>query len=836
MGRHNFEWKRIEIKPEGWEDIQVLIKNVNVEETQWKPDVYWGNPHVWEILCDKFPIMMKKIFKTTKGVQSERETTVSQKKKKKHASSLKGEIQKKVEREIITKDLSSITFDMKRYKPQQIHFRLQVTFLLMLMVWNVLIYEKGENCAEHVTILDAMLSLSRYVEKYRDFLKTHVATLFSYSQIILLNMQERYAQEYMYDCLFTTPLLLVKNTFSRQRSELRLFPEQRDIIQRIERAILLDEPILIENQMPTGTGKSFLAVPLAQKIRNLNQGKTVLFACSNELVTLDIASNALLGDDLHLWLAKTVMDEKGLPYTLIRPYKRCFPEKWKDVYKKDDEDKFKSIESQWDYYTRETSRRVNTRKIPDIIVSDLGGCLALLRASNKIGNPFIAYIDEFISDTHSNRIVSEIGQVLPKQTVLLSAILPKREEIPSLHRLFQQRWNVSSAVFYRVHTKQVTISCTLVNPDGKVTMPHHFVRTISDLVQLSREIQENPRVRRSYSVKHVYEWSKSVQEILPETLHFSRKFPTLGHISHANMLDYAIDILHFWTSKSLDNETTFEELRVHFQKYQPQVMCPPRLETMFTGDSMYYEGKTLVVGKDIYSRVFAATKELMKGCPDWTDLSTQYERTLSESEKQKKKIENSKQKLSQLERSRELSDLLSQEPSGIEIPGRFIINHPDHFRRFHPENNDTIKTSNHMEYRSAVLLRKEMEDAFDPETKRLLCAGIGIYDKTLLSPYQCRMIMELYKHLAFLCSGKEIVFGTNLPHLVNIFIDGSFGDSENSNVLYQLMGRAGRFGKSYSAMVLTDSWETLSKLVDFHSPQEPDHEVSQMETFWSSLL
>ena len=109
---------------------------------------------------------------------------------------------------------------------------------------------------------------------------------------------------------------------------------------------------------------------------------------------------------------------------LIRPYKSCFASNWKKKYKDDDEKKIGSLISQWEYYVKATQR------VPNIIVADLKCCYELLKTDlNLKHNLFVAYIDEFVTDYADAKIMSEICTVLPKQSVLLSSVFPKFENI-----------------------------------------------------------------------------------------------------------------------------------------------------------------------------------------------------------------------------------------------------------------------------------------------------------------------------------------------------------------------------------------------------------------------
>ena len=67
-----------------------------------------------------------------------------------------------------------------------------------------------------------------------------------------------------YNLLFNNPKLLVESSLQMYNNEICLYKEQKIIIDMIKNAIDSNSPLLLGNQMPTGQGKTFLAVPLAK--------------------------------------------------------------------------------------------------------------------------------------------------------------------------------------------------------------------------------------------------------------------------------------------------------------------------------------------------------------------------------------------------------------------------------------------------------------------------------------------------------------------------------------------------------------------------------------------
>lgn len=888
FAKQGFDWKKIENKPENWETVRELIKDAYIPRDEAHKEKYWEHDPVLDIflemyspLSEWFPAKLKK-------------AGVAGVKHKKHQKT-KDLIIEKNQLEMIRQDIQKIKFDRESQKLVFTKYSMGVTGVLAVVLWNYtfLTRKKKSVPINQLALLDAIVSLTRI----SDDLGVNFSERLAEGVEKARREMETFIDDSMYNLLFTNPHLLVQSTADKRRDNVRLYTEQHKVLEEIVSSIREKRPLLLGNQMPTGTGKTFLAVPLAQKLFHEKLGKTVLFACSNELVCQDLASSALVGDDIHLWLSRLIRDEKTHETKiLLRPYKRCFPSIWKTVYKKDDKRKNGTVLEQWQFYTQATKR------IPDIIIADLEACHEILKEMSNIDpciedlkvtakklkhirrlydevfliirdfetdgsfpdlfsqfqalfqkypnynldvlekniekiktihtlqNTFVAYIDEFISDERSNGLMKKIGRILPRHSVIISAILPQFSEMPRFVETFCRRHRTTlEASCKRVATAVVNISCAVVDKNGYVNMPHHLVKTMGDLDKLISEIEINPRIRRAYTAKHVYYWADSIKKKLKSgNLDFKTVFPSIGAIRNVKILDYAISLLRF-----LRAQNSLEWL-VEFQRYRPRIMDEVRLETLFSTQCCLFEGKTLLIAENVQSKLLKLYDELYPESLCWRDLYSDAVRrralrekaidALKDKEKDKRKKSSSEddsgrdgrsERLDKKDMMQEVEDVYGMDVS-LHFPSEYVLNSKEHFYRFHPGG-----TGKSCVFRNKVDLDDEFNDAFEERLNVLLSSGIGIYDLYNMTDYQRRLVMNRYPDLLFLCSGKEIVFGTNLPGLVNIFIDSSFGDKEHPNTLYQLMGRAGRMGRSYHANVIVNSDVTLEKILDFRQ-EVPD--------------
>lgn len=840
MSTLSFPWQRIQQKPENADEVHQLIGNVS-------------NIHI-AVEARQENISQKKEYLRAfidcfhlDAWFSEADLTIVPKKQ-----TNKQKILDQNQQTLIQKELKLFQLDNK-FQIMERNFQFKISNYLYIFYWAAVIYQRliDRQKVKQILILDVIISLNRILQKNVITEPSYLAGFEKINSKFLKIVSPRY-----YDLLFENPKFMTDCSFQQKNKDIALYPEQELILKKIEEAVLQDKPLLIGNEMPTGQGKSFLAVLLGklfslhrrQGKAQAGQKKCVLFACPNELVNEDIASNALLGDDIHLWMAKYVMtdvhEKHGSetvvvkkPVVLVRPYKRCFPSIWKKVYRsnKDDEAKMKTSDviTQWNFYLKKT------QTLPDILVADLKSCELLLQAQETLGNPFVAYIDEVNTTTADNEKIAAICRYLPKQTVLLSSILPKFEYLKNIVSDFCRRHETSiDECCHRVSSAEVSIPCAIVDQHGKIRLPHLEIKKKEELVRLLSEMGRNPRIRRMYSPMHVYHWSKSLDSVIPEPLHFSVVFPQIGMVQLRNTIDYVLELLQFW----IDHWETHTE---DFLRYQPVYCNSVSLENIFTSESCMYDGRTLVITDNIVPDVHDLTKKL------YSDIShgrlkvpseryIKFSKRLDDRDKMIKRNEKALKnasggnaskgkingtKVSKLEMMMQSDDIQNELPTtDLVIDPDFVINSKEHFEKFHPGEKATF------DYRVCPFMNEVYFSAFADDHLYQMFSGIGIYDKKTQTDFQRDLVMRQYSNYAFFCSGIDIVYGTNLSGLVNIFIDESFAKKNTIPTMYQLMGRAGRRGRSYHATIFVNAEETVQKLLSMDDNSEKENEVEKFFT------
>jgi hypothetical protein len=807
MTTTGFHWKSIEEKPEHWEEIRLLIEDGL--EMQEENNSYISEKEDEEKIEMVYEVFLKKYEEIPKMMRMtdrmEQEGGKKNSKTKKIGKTK--EIQSKVWKEIIQKDF--LKFQLKDYIPIRCVFHKTYMMYFLIIWWNMemtfVSKKKREEKKYRIANLNSLFSLRKAKED---------PMIANYEKLKgLLEGMEEYRKEkdkevYKdYDLLFDYPEILYHNFYEDRKSRRVLYKEQRDILNRMSEAIETKKPILMGNQMPTGSGKTFLVIPLTRRISvKYHHTKTVLFCCSNELVNKEISQLALIADDVHLWLAKYVIEPKTKKYmTLLRPHKRCYPACWKQIYKNTNTEKVGSVREQMQFYMKQTQRR------PNIIVADLVSTYKIL--SEIQDDSMIAYIDEFISDEKSDREMSQICKVLPKYTVILSSILPSFEELKPIIDHYCRRFSCSPQdCLHRVETLYIPISCAVIDPEGRLSMPHHYVNSREECQVLYEKLKTHPRLRRMYSIRHIYYWSKSLPEKVLETtnLRFDEQFKDVCMISIQKMTEYAVELVRLLVDH-------WDCWKKEFQTYRPRIMPVWKKESMLSNLSIYLQEKTLYVTNHVQEDVQLMTRELFEGdCPiRWSQIEQEKKKAEEYYDRQKKSLE-----LKTMRKNDKWieMDQLQEESSRMvhTIPRKYIMNTKEHFTRFHSSLHPSMSSFRY----TLPFYSPSFYESFDDQFNIWFSAGLGMYDPSCMTAFQLNRVMDFYSQYSFLISNNSIVFGTNLPNLCTIIMDADFVESHPISHLYQLMGRVGRMGKSYHANIILPNESAMIKIMSLTEQQE----------------
>lgn len=707
------------------------------------------------------------------------------------------------------------------------------------------IMEKNNNISMNI-LIDASISFYRAIEDSRYFL-SDIMIDESYT---LLNRFERKVIEkvndQLYNLLLINPGIILESHWDHIKlKSIALYEEQKDIISLIKNN--LKEKLLVFYESPPANGKTMIAVMIAKVIAHQNniekekdnsyKKKTLLYICYNSIVRDEVATLCTTQNvDVKFWMSNTHPDggDNGKIKTFLHPHKSCYPE-WnntknksrpkneKEKFKKARQDRYsENLIVQMRFYLEETqfvskqdwnkylediqnpdlynlvdklvnpiNKNDKSMDYPEMIISDLDSAYELLE---KFPNMFVTYFDEAFAAAHLS-ITPKIFKALNGgPSILVSATLAKPEEIPSVINHFKNKNRYEDNSFIRnIRSLRQNISCTFIDSSGKMLALHQKMENIEELRNFLNNSFEEPLVKRSYSPDIVFSMIEKINDLLSDDLKFRTRFDYLGKLSHGNIRQYAYDILKYIVD---NNRVDIFDILKNIEKKKITNMD---VNTILTSSAVNYQhGKFLHVATSngFGNHLKNICDPFLSGSPK---VSTLVQNFKNEQQGIKKQIaSNEKAGCSD---SKELlykqNELQSQlENIKLEWPKEFLWNSNDHATKF--DTKEQLTNANNRIYAKI----DDLNGMFDETCEKLLFSGIGVYQPENFNNKMTEWFLSNKDKLRGILSTPSIVYGTNISGLSKIDIDKSFVNDSTKNILYQLVGRAGRKGKSDSAVVI----------------------------------
>jgi hypothetical protein len=815
------DWRSINKERKADPIFSALIKEANAlfmdENTKIELNESFNHLHIYVDSFNNFLKEQKIKFSFNLSIKVE-ETKKSKGKEKKLTS--KEITLKKIKDDNIKKGMNSCigSLIITNHYPSVLKNPVEAFF--NIIYWSLYLLSNKKANIDSSYYFDCSISLYKAIEDSKKFLDDNIIDesyilLKKIEEIIYASKKDKLLNFYLnnlkfiLDCFWTT----------NKPKAISLYPEQKDIVRLISSN--LDKKLFILYEMPPANGKTMLSAIIAkvisyQNVKNLElnpnyQRKTLLYICYSTIVRNDVLELCITqNSDIKCWVAnKSVDKEDNKLKTFLRPYKNCYPE-WNNKKaraqrsKKEDADyqltrwkKYsENIHHQWEYYIDDTrtihdqirtdANYSNPTNIPQMIISDPDSAYELLK---EFPNTFIAYYDEAFAASELP-ITAKIMSVLDF-TVLVSATLAKPNEIPTVINDFRQRHNHTDDSFIHVvKSNKQHISCTFIGPSGNIYAPHDYVDNIESLNDFI-ELLHQPLIRRAYSPEVVFDISLKIDQHLPENIKFKSIFKHIGMITHESLREYACTILEFICN--CDNKQHLFELLKNKPTQQIKNMD---IKSMLTYSGIHYSAKTLhVASSELFNNhIENITEPFLLGSPKITDVVTLYEKNYGLLKNELDSInKNGKDKEAEFEKAEVQANMDNLK---LEWPPEFILNSKAHSAKFKNLHLNTSSNDN-----DAVFGNKDDLDEYDETRGKLYLSGIAVHQPETFSRSQNNLFLKNKDNFKFIMSTPSIVYGTNIS-LSIIDIDKSFLRESTKSTLYQLIGRAGRKGKSNSAMII----------------------------------
>ena len=768
--------------------------------------------------------------------------TQDKKKKKKkekpltNSEKIKKNLEINKEKKVINEFISKLKIDNNNYpqkKTKKLEAFLNIIYWSLHSIKNYILNEINID-----TLLDNAISLYRAINEYENIIDNHIIEA-SYN--ILNKLQKIISQKdkNYYELLINKYYELIASSWwdNNKLNSISLYDEQIELITKILDSLNNDEPLLLFYWVPPANGKTLICTILTRLINEYNrnnqkndnfQRKTVLYICYNDIVRNSVAELCVTHNvDIKFWFAvyHTDMYDQNIKLVDLRPYKNCFPDWRKNkstfLLKKDEKNASKrfspDVKIQWNQYLDET--RLHSQRDsditdhdsasnnPEMVISDLDSALVLIKAYPE---KFIVYFDEAFAGS-STMVTAEIMTQLPKISILVSATLAEKEEIPSVLNKFKINHSLENDDFiYYIKNDIQHINCDFISPEGSIIAPHHKVQNINELQEFITILNKYPIIQRGYSNKIVYEMFLKLKGVLPKELDLKKRFQYIGSLTNESFRNYGIEMLKFVSNKE-DFFSLIKEITIN-------VIQDNSLENMLSKNSYFYSNKnTLHVSfqENFHKYITDLTAELLHNSPKLKNLVNKYEKeTKLIKDKIEKLIKNNKKG----DNDEDIA-LLGESLGSLKLiySNNNILNSYEFLSRYSTQN----KISNY----NSILFDYDVIKNLDDIYAKLFLSSIGTYNQDNMDKYETEIFLRYKDKFKFILSDPSIVYGTNI-NLTLIDIEKSMKDISTRNTLYQLIGRAGRKGKSTNASVIFRSWKLFDIIIN---SDDKNFEAEQIE-------
>ena len=259
-------------------------------------------------------------------------------------------------------------------------------------------------------------------------------------------------------------------------------------------------------------------------------------------------------------------------------------------------------------------------------------------------------------------------------------------------------------------------------------------------------------------------------------------------LTHESIREYGCSILKYIVETQ--SVEIFDRLKTNIVKKIQDM----NINTIFTTSAIYYQGnKTLHVASSINfnNHVENISRDFLKDSPKISNMLDDYDKEYSLIETKIKHLEKNGTK-DTIDEKIELENILVN--LTLKWPAEFLVNSRAHANKF-------LNLSKLMHQNDAKFGSKSDLEVLDDTRTKLFLSSIGVYQPETFSRSEMDLFLRNKDKFKIILSTPSIVYGTNIS-LSIIDIDKSFVSECNKNTLYQLIGRAGRKGRSTSASII----------------------------------
>lgn len=605
--------------------------------------------------------------------------------------------------------------------------------------------------------------------------------------------------------------------------EIKLYPSQQELLNYVIAS--QNESYLALMHTMLGSGKTTMILPLCGWLSTQKNKSKILYCCPNNVVIIEVAQ-MLYAMAVAFCIVIHNPDTTELEYKWSNFTNKNDPHKSCIIYLCDMIIAKNLLQKRYDIIKHnkkyESDINFKVQSVPDYIF--IGDELTK-DADNQNGY----LINTGFSIT--TELFVEIMRIIPPKTILMSATLPSKNELPDFYGAIVS--NNPGMNIISFSAAEAKIGCCLIASSGNIYLPHSNCKNIYDINRIIDTIKTNPFIGRFYTFDvlvnmHQYFFSQNVD--VPD-ISILVEDPTSA--TQTKIQEISITML-----KSLEK---YDSAKISEICGSNNMKCDSiRIDKIFTQDIHKFSKGCLIFSSDPITSALKTYRDNFKDLTDSTsdrnifqqikidNLISKYKQECEIWRKNYQRMEKSKKNNNnQDKKDRDestgidswqiLSNMLDQKPKW-NFPQILKLYTTEHLK-YSLENFDNICN---MECNGFVEPENLPEiSTVSHEILTLLASGIGIYStKTnLLDDEYLDIVLSLTKQgiIKFLFTDSSIAYGTNLAVSDIIIIDEdinistgeikqSIATQHSMKTLFQMMGRAGRGGNlSFKANIYTTS-------------------------------
>ena len=652
------------------------------------------------------------------------------------------------------------------------------------------------------------------------------------------------------------PELLVRSSYDKLVPNIGIVPKahQRQIVDAIRKYIDTGA-FLVYNPM-IGSGKTTSAVAvgsLLSTLRKVNPAKygkkKLLFACNLQSVRLQVANityNADVFCGSHTKFAMSHMDHKRGTYKIVKS----------NITKTDE-----------DVVTIVASPEVATQILSDPEVDK---------------EDYVLFVDEptIGADCETSKSLEHnvrLMTVAPSLVIYSSATFPDLELINSITEDFSQKY--PDAYHGLIYSDEIQIGCDISTYDGSMVVPHLGVHNKEELTFVIDTIVKCPFLGRIYTSNVVQKLYNSMKENEIPTPNIDEYFQNVDNLTSNSVRKAAMGLLKILATSSdeiiddicstsivLDSTTEpelspIQESSSSFQWLDEDadrcdvITDPIEMHKLGTIQHWRFQNPTLIATptperfvfdnfSDIVNDVYTHTTPDGTIRDDGSIGGVTYRTTGDAMRKYKTKMDAHKKRAEQISKNAkgeaDERDKLAEHDKlkpKFDFPDFGHIGSVAHINKYAKTHKRDVVGRFVRPPMCITNLPYDNMNVPDFIITALFC-GVGIYSsETVKDGCYLQAVLDLASSgtLAYIVADSTICYGTNYP-ISNVIITDEFALQHSINTLFQLMGRAGRVGRSWQAKICVTQ-SIAQRIINYtKNMSEASIEATNMVNKYNSIL